>query len=100
MEEQLKYLMQLHNSPFERNADFAFVYFNILQKKHILDSVKFRVKASRQRELISQLLSVDKSTLEQMTFKFDRNPAHEPQCHRRSTALTQVSRWQSRCFAR
>ncbi|KAI0713927.1 hypothetical protein C8Q76DRAFT_620043, partial [Earliella scabrosa] len=92
MEEQLKYLMQLHNSPFERDADFAFVYFNILQKKHILDSVKFRVKASRQRELISQLLSVDKSTLEQMTFQFDRNPAHEPQTREERDILDLINK--------
>ncbi|PIL26235.1 hypothetical protein GSI_11990 [Ganoderma sinense ZZ0214-1] len=38
MEEQLKYLLELDDCRFERDPDFAFVYYNILQKKALCES--------------------------------------------------------------
>ena len=39
MEDQLKYLLELEDTSFQKDPDFAFVYFNILQKKAVCDSV-------------------------------------------------------------
>ena len=52
LEQQLKYLLMVHDSPFRDDPDFAFVYYNIKQKKAVFDSVAFRVPAfRREREV-------------------------------------------------
>lgn len=79
MEEQLKYLMELDDSPFERDPDFAFVYYNILQKKAVCESVRFRVKVADQARVVQDLLSVDKSELERLISKFKTNSHYEPE---------------------
>ncbi|RPD64416.1 hypothetical protein L226DRAFT_460877, partial [Lentinus tigrinus ALCF2SS1-7] len=78
MEDQLKYLLQLDEGRFERDPDFAFVYYNILQKKSVCDSVRFRVKASRQRETVASLLAVDQPLLHQMIASYERDPNYKP----------------------
>ncbi len=78
MEEQLRYLLELDDPRFERDPNFAFVYYNILQKKAVCDSVRFRVKASQQRRIIAELLSVDKTLLEHLIGRYQREPGFEP----------------------
>ena len=79
MEEQLKYLLEVEDSPFERDPDFAFVYYNILQKKAVCDSVRFRVKASQHKRIIEELLAVNKTVLESLISRFKSNPDYEPE---------------------
>lgn len=79
MEEQVKYLLSIHDSPFERDPDFAFVYYNILQKKKVCDSVHFKIKAVQQRTIVTQLLNVDKQLLARMIEATHRNPGYQPQ---------------------
>ncbi|KAI0717708.1 hypothetical protein C8T65DRAFT_571452, partial [Cerioporus squamosus] len=78
MEEQLKYLLELDDGHFECDPDFAFVYFNILQKKMVCDSVRFRVKASQQRRIVADLLAIDKDLLQHMVHQSEHNPAYKP----------------------
>ena len=78
MEEQLKYLLELDDSPFERDPDFAFVYYNIMQKKTVCDSVRFRVKVADQRRVVRELLSIDRRELERLITLFKSNPQYEP----------------------
>ena len=79
MEEQLKYLLELDDSPFERDPDFAFVYYNILQKKAVCDSVRFRVKVADQARVIRDLLSINKDELEHIIGRFKSNSNYEPE---------------------
>ncbi|KAI0715423.1 hypothetical protein C8Q76DRAFT_768386 [Earliella scabrosa] len=92
MEEQLKYLLSTFKSPFERDADFAFVYFNILQKKHVCDSVRFRVKASQQRTMVEQLLSVDKTLLNRLIETFKQDPSYRTQTVEETSLVALVNR--------
>ncbi len=78
MEQQLKYLLELDDGPFERDPDFAFVYFNILQKKAVCDSVRFRVKESQQRRIVAALLAVDKKMLSHLIRRFEHDPSYKP----------------------
>ncbi|KAI0708391.1 hypothetical protein C8Q76DRAFT_627348, partial [Earliella scabrosa] len=78
MQEQLGYLMSIHDGRFQADPDFAFVYYNILQKKAVCDSVRFRVRASQQRDIVHRLLSVDRALLEKLTANYDRDPMYEP----------------------
>lgn len=92
MEEQLRYLLELDDSPFERDPNFAFVYYNILQKKSICDSVRFRVKATEQTRIVDELLSVDRPQLEQLIDKFKRDPKYEPESPQQKNMLALVNR--------
>lgn len=78
MEDQLKYLLELDDPRFERDADFAFVYYNILQKKSVCDSVRFRVKLARQEETIASLLAVNQPVLQRMISAYKKDPAYNP----------------------
>ncbi|RPD53753.1 hypothetical protein L226DRAFT_469967, partial [Lentinus tigrinus ALCF2SS1-7] len=91
MEEQLTYLLQLIDSPFERDPDFAFVYFNILQKKAVCDSINFRVKASEQRRIVSRLLQVNRLVLQQLIQKYDNDKHYQPQTTDESDLLALVN---------
>lgn len=92
MQEQLKYLISIHHSPFQKDPDFAFVYYNILQKKTVCDSVRFRVNLSQQREIVQRLLGVDRQLLEALIIKFDVNPHYEPQTIEEKDLVHLVSR--------
>ena len=92
MEEQLKYLLQLDDSPFERDPDFAFVYYNILQKKAVCDSVRFRVKLAEQRQVVRELLSVDRRDLEHLISRFRANPRYEPETLDQRRVLSLVNK--------
>ncbi|KAI0689805.1 hypothetical protein C8T65DRAFT_588375, partial [Cerioporus squamosus] len=78
MEQQLKYLLQVDGGHFERDPDFAFVYFNILQKKAVCDSVRFRVKESQQRRMVAALLAMDKVLLQQLIRRYKQDPSYQP----------------------
>lgn len=92
MEEQLKYLLELDDSPFQRDPDFAFVYYNILQKKTICDSVRFRVKAAEQTRIVRRLLAVDKGELENLISKFKANSHYEPETQNQREMIDLVNK--------
>ncbi|RDX52794.1 hypothetical protein OH76DRAFT_1344679, partial [Lentinus brumalis] len=91
MEEQLTYLLQVADSPFQRDPDFAFVYFNILQKKAVCDSIHFRVKESQQRRIVDKLLAVDRTVLDRLIAKYDADPHHIPDTQPERELLTLVN---------
>ncbi|TFK87211.1 hypothetical protein K466DRAFT_491259, partial [Polyporus arcularius HHB13444] len=78
LEEQLSYLLQVDDAPFASDPDFAFVYFNIRQKKAVCDSVNFRVKVSQQQEIVRRLLNVDVNVLQRLIERFEKDPKYEP----------------------
>ena len=92
MDEQLKYLLELDDSPFERDPDFAFVYYNILQKKAVCDSVRFRVKVADQARIVRELLSVDKAALETLIARFKANPRFEPETQEQKKMVDLVNK--------
>lgn len=92
MEEQLRYLLELDDPRFERDPDFAFVYYNILQKKSVCDTIRFRVKASQQRMIVQQLLSLDKDLLAGTLKKFEHNLSYQPSSEDELALLALVDR--------
>lgn len=79
LEQQLKYLLMVEGSPFRNDPDFAFVFFNIRQKKLVLDSVSFRVPESQRDDVIRRLLEVDVKKLDELTLRFQADPRYKPQ---------------------
>ena len=92
MEEQLKYLMEVDDSPFQKDADFAFVYFNILQKKSVCDSVRFRVAAVEQERIVRDLLSVDKAELDRLIVRLKANQSYQAQTDEEKRILQLVTK--------
>ncbi|KAI9056616.1 hypothetical protein FKP32DRAFT_1585466, partial [Trametes sanguinea] len=76
LSQQLKYLLTVHDSPFKRDPDFAFVYYNIRQKRAVFDSMTFRVAASERQYVTQQLLNVDIKRLDELIVAFKGNPHH------------------------
>ena len=79
MEEQLKYLLSVYDSSFRNDPDFSFVYYNILQKKAVFDSVTFQVPASQRERVVDRLLAIDPATLDTLSQKFRADPQYHPQ---------------------
>ena len=92
MEEQLKYLMELDDSPFQKDPDFAFVYFNILQKKAVCDSVRFRVAAAEQERIVKELLSINKDDLDRLISRLKANHSYQAQSDEEKRILQIVNR--------
>ena len=92
MEEQLKYLMAIDDSPFQKDPDFAFVYFNILQKKAVCDSVRFRVAAADQERIVRDLLSVNKEELDRLIARLKANKSYQAHTDEEKRILQLVTR--------
>ncbi|KAI9061460.1 hypothetical protein FKP32DRAFT_1575945, partial [Trametes sanguinea] len=78
MEQQLKYLLTVEESPFREDPDFTFVYYNILQKKAVMKSVAFRVPASQRESVIGQLMAVDINKLDRLIEQFQADAHYKP----------------------
>ncbi len=78
LDEQLSYLLQVCDSPFERDPDFAFVYYNILQKKSVCETVNFRVQVTQQQRVVRALLGVDNEVLQRLINRCKQDSLYKP----------------------
>ena len=79
MLEQLKYLLSVCDSPFQRDPNFAFVYYNILQKKKVCELVNFRVPGRRHQQIVERMMKVDPDTLSSLIYRFDKDSNYVPE---------------------
>ena len=66
MERQLKHLLSIDNSPFEEDPSFAFVFFNVLQKRKVVENANFRIKESYQKSIVKELRNMNKAVLDKL----------------------------------
>ncbi|KAH9889759.1 hypothetical protein C8Q73DRAFT_633727, partial [Cubamyces lactineus] len=78
LEDQLKCLVQREEGVFASDPDFAFVYYNIRQKKAVCDSINYRVRATQARGVVEELLRVNRDVLERLVRRFEREPMYKP----------------------
>ncbi|OJT07088.1 ATP-dependent DNA helicase PIF1 [Trametes pubescens] len=78
LDQQLKYLLQVDDSRFREDPNFAFVYYNIRQKKAVFDSVSFRVGASQRERVVREIMGIDVEKLDSLAKAFERNPHYKP----------------------
>lgn len=78
MDEQLSHLLQVDGGRFEKDPEFAFVYYNIKQKKMISQNVRFRVPQSRYSQIIQDLLDVDVNRIFVLQTLFKADPMYRP----------------------
>lgn len=78
MDEQLSHLLQMDGGRFERDPEFAFVFYNIRQKKLVSHNVRFRVPHARYRQIVKDLLEVDVDRLMVLRSTFKDDPMYHP----------------------
>ncbi|KIM73162.1 hypothetical protein PILCRDRAFT_81367, partial [Piloderma croceum F 1598] len=78
LDEQLSHLLMTEDSRFERDSDFAFVYYNIKQKKSVYENVRYKVPIGRHEEIIRELLDVDVRDLDDLQRKFKTDLLYRP----------------------
>ncbi|OJT09408.1 hypothetical protein TRAPUB_14111 [Trametes pubescens] len=78
LDQQLKYLLQVEDSPFREDPNFAFVYYNIRQKKAVFDSISFRVAASQRERIVREIMNLDVNKLDSLAKAFKQNPHYKP----------------------
>lgn len=78
VESQLKYLLSLHDTSFQNDPAFSFVYYNILQKKAVCDTVHFRIDLKQRHDIVEKLLAVDNLMLTTLIHKYKTNAGYRP----------------------
>ena len=79
LEQHLKYLLSVDGSPFRDDPDFAFVFYNIMQKRSVFESAAFRVNASQRDRVVRELLAVDVHILDSLAKKFEIDRHYKPE---------------------
>ncbi|PPQ81758.1 hypothetical protein CVT26_007391 [Gymnopilus dilepis] len=67
MEEQLKHLLNSDDVCFEKDPEFAFVFYNILRKMEICRNVRFRVPLTEQIKIVEELKTLDPLELRKLS---------------------------------
>lgn len=73
-ERQVKNLLLQHNSPFQKDPNFAYVCWNIMQKREVNKQVSFKTKAATQHNLTAELTALAPA-LTDLIQKWEHNPA-------------------------
>lgn len=78
LDEQLSHMLMSEDSRFEQDSDFAFVYYNIKQKKAVSENVQYKVPSGEHEHIIRDLLNVDLNILDDLQRKFKVDPLYRP----------------------
>ncbi|KAH9848473.1 hypothetical protein C2E23DRAFT_739605, partial [Lenzites betulinus] len=78
LDQQLKYLLRVEGSLFTKDPNFAFVYYNIRQKKAVFDSVTFQVSVSQRDRVIEEIMQIKVERLDALMKAFEANPHYKP----------------------
>ncbi|KZO91189.1 hypothetical protein CALVIDRAFT_489483, partial [Calocera viscosa TUFC12733] len=76
MSRQVKHLISLYDSPFASDPTFAFVCHNIIQKRAVVNSIRFRVRLSDKDRLIHEICNISKVDVD----AFERRSRQDPHC--------------------
>ncbi|KIM23874.1 hypothetical protein M408DRAFT_76702, partial [Serendipita vermifera MAFF 305830] len=78
LEQQLRYLVSIKDSPFASDPTFAFVFHNISQKKKATRDSLWHVKRHQHAEVTAKLLDTPPDLLMHLQAKFEQNPKYHP----------------------
>ncbi len=70
---QVSNLLKQHGSPFERDPNFAFICWNIIQKAQVRQNSAFSIKAGSHREIVRELEELGPA-LDDLAVKWNVNP--------------------------
>lgn len=89
LEEQLRHLLSINDRRFELEANFAFVYYNIHQKKSVLQNVSFSTSTSRQASIVKDILTLQPDKVAEFKHKVEAEPMYEP-CSEEELRISKV----------
>ncbi|KZT62457.1 hypothetical protein CALCODRAFT_537354, partial [Calocera cornea HHB12733] len=78
MGHQVTHLISLYDSTFARDPTFAFVCYNIIQKKKVVNSLHFHICMSEKDRLVRNLLRISKSDMEAFEWWSHLDPFRKP----------------------
>ncbi|KZO91898.1 hypothetical protein CALVIDRAFT_488329, partial [Calocera viscosa TUFC12733] len=76
MARQVSHLLSLYDGPFERDAQFAFVYHNIIQKRRSTVEAFFRVKEAELSRLMADLNGISGDVFGSLANKLRKEPTY------------------------
>ncbi|KAJ2916205.1 hypothetical protein MD484_g4202, partial [Candolleomyces efflorescens] len=76
MEEQMQYFLQIEDSSFEEDPEFAFVVYNIIRKKEVSRTLRFRVPVAKYATIVEQMVNLDRKIVMELEEKFRRDPGY------------------------
>ena len=91
-DEQLRYLLAVDQSPFRDDPDFAFVFYNLKQKRDSLNSSTFRVSASERENVVNRLLRVNVVELEALAARFAQDSRYKPESREEKEILSLLAK--------
>jgi Helitron helicase-like domain at N-terminus/PIF1-like helicase len=77
LDDQLRHLLCVKDSRFEQDPNFAFVYYNIRQKRIVYDNVRFKVPSNQHQSIVRDLLKIDVNVMEKLGRKYKNDSRYE-----------------------
>lgn len=78
LQEQLRHLLMVDSSPFQRDPEFAFVFYNVCRKALVSESIAFSVSSGMHKSIARRLLSIDPGVLTTLETECRKNPFYRP----------------------
>ncbi|KAF5310090.1 hypothetical protein D9619_010532 [Psilocybe cf. subviscida] len=92
MQEQLTHLLLSDNRRFQSDPEFAFVFYNVIRKLQVSQSIRFSVSPKVHRALATQLIALEADVLGNLGKKLSKNPNYRPITDDERTAFDVMSR--------
>jgi Helitron helicase-like domain at N-terminus/PIF1-like helicase len=91
LERQLRNLLRQHNSPFQKDASFAFVCWNLLQRLEVNRHGSFRVRESMKATIVKDIKDVS-PCLTDLMVKWNVDPHAQPSTDTEKKAFQVLSK--------
>jgi len=91
LEHQVKNLLLQYQSKFQADPNFAYVCWNIMQKREVNKTASFRTSAEYQKNIVSELTDIGPVVPDLIT-KWEKNPEAKPTNHQEKQALNVLNR--------
>jgi hypothetical protein len=91
IEAQVKNLLRQDDSPFRKDPNFAFICWNMIQKKEVSSNTTFQISSALQRNLAEELTIIAPS-LTTLAEKWTHSPTAKPSTTQEKQAA-QILRW-------
>jgi hypothetical protein len=75
MEEQVQYFLRVEDPCFEVDPEFAFVFYNIIRKKQVSETLRFRVPVAKYTKIVDRFINLDCGQVMELEEKLRRDPA-------------------------
>ena len=90
-ERQVKNLLMQHESPFQADPNFAYVCWNILQKREVSKTASFRTNLEYQQTIVTELNEIG-PTIPDLIAKWQKNPNAQPSNRKEKKAMKVLDR--------